>query len=102
MPELSASVAILRGRNMESNTEPRKRSKEGLALALSIWFIVAVSVAYFFQWGVPELASDRGELDTLYYVILAVTGVVYVAVQVLFGSTTALHQSAWGKGQLLA
>lgn len=70
---------------MESNSEPRKRSKEGLALALTLWFIVAVSVAYFFKWGVPELASDRGDLDTLYYVILAVTGVAYVLVQVLLG-----------------
>jgi cytochrome c oxidase subunit 2 len=54
-------------------------------MALIIWAIVLVSVVYFFKWGVPELASDRGSLDNLYYWILGVTGVAYVVVQFLLG-----------------
>lgn len=70
---------------MKTNSEPRTRSREGLALAVTIWLIILVSVAYFFKWGVPELASDRAGLDSLFYVILVVTGIVYVAVQFLLG-----------------
>lgn len=57
----------------------------GVALAVSIWLIVIVSVAYFFKYGVPELASDRQPQDSLYHVILAITGVAYIVVQVLLG-----------------
>ena len=54
-------------------------------MAISIWGIVLVSVAFFFKYGVPELASDRGAQDTLYYVILSITGAAYVIVQVMLG-----------------
>jgi cytochrome c oxidase subunit 2 len=54
-------------------------------MAIVIWLILFVSVAFFFKWGVPELASDRVALDNLYYIILAVTGVAYVVVQFLLG-----------------
>lgn len=70
---------------METHSDARPGSRQGLALATAIWLIVLVSVAYFFKWGVPELASDRGGLDSLYYVILAVTGIAYVVVHFLLG-----------------
>jgi cytochrome c oxidase subunit 2 len=57
----------------------------GMAMAISIWAIVLVSVAFFFRYDMPELASDRSSLDTLYYVILAISGVAYIAVQVILG-----------------
>lgn len=66
---------------MAENTPANRDVKHGMALALSIWAIVLVSVAYFFKYGVPELASERTSQDTLYYVILWVTGVAYVVVQ---------------------
>jgi cytochrome c oxidase subunit 2 len=57
----------------------------GMAMAFSIWAIILVSVAFFFKYGVPELASERSAQDTLYYVILAITGVAYVVVQAILG-----------------
>ena len=66
---------------MADNSLGNRDVKHGMALAISIWAIIVVSVAYFFKYGVPELASDRGAQDTLYYVILGVTGVAYVVVQ---------------------
>ena len=69
-----------------AESHPGGSSKQGLALALVVWAIVALSIIYWVKYGqVPELASDRGQLDGLYYAILAVTGVVYVIVQVLLG-----------------
>lgn len=65
--------------------EKRGGSLQGIAMAVSIWVIVIVSVFYFFRYGVPELASDRGYLDTLYYVILGITGVAYVLYQLVLG-----------------
>jgi cytochrome c oxidase subunit 2 len=59
-------------------------TSQGLYLAVAIWGIVLVSVVFFFKYGVPELASDRGSLDTLYYVILTITGAAYIIVQCLF------------------
>lgn len=61
------------------------RSFQGLALAVTLWLIVPVSVYYFMVYGVPELASDRGYLDSLYYVILGITGVAYVLFQIALG-----------------
>lgn len=58
---------------------------DGRLMAIAIWLIILVSVAFFFKYGLPELASDRGTLDTLYYVILAVTGIAFVIVQFLLG-----------------
>lgn len=57
----------------------------GVAMAVSIWVIVVASVFYFFRYGVPELASDRGYLDSLYYVILGITGAAYVLYQIVLG-----------------
>jgi cytochrome c oxidase subunit 2 len=57
----------------------------GMAMAIAIWVIVLLSVYFFFQYGVPELASDRSSLDTLYYVILGITGVAFVIVQFILG-----------------
>ncbi len=70
---------------MAENTEMRSGNNHGLFLALSIWAIVLVSVIFFFKYSVPELASDRGAQDTLYYVILGVTGVLYILVQIVLG-----------------
>ncbi len=56
-----------------------------MAMALSIWAIILLSVIFFFKYQVPELASDRSGLDTLYYVILAITGVAFVVVQFFLG-----------------
>jgi cytochrome c oxidase subunit 2 len=53
----------------------------GMAMAVSIWAILLISVFFFLKYRVPELASDRSSLDTLYYVILGITGVAYVIVQ---------------------
>jgi cytochrome c oxidase subunit 2 len=57
----------------------------GMAMAVSIWAIILISVFFFFKYQVPELASDRTGLDTLYYVILAITGAAYVLVQFFLG-----------------
>lgn len=70
---------------MGDNSAPSSGSKQGLVMALVIWAIILLSVAFFFKWGVPELASDRSGLDGLYYIILALTGVVYVVVQFVLG-----------------
>ena len=70
---------------MEANSAPHSRSVQGLMMAAAIWGIVFVSVAFFFKWGMPELASNRGGLDSLYYVILGITGVAYIVVQLLLG-----------------
>ena len=70
---------------MAENIEANRDAKHGMALAVSIWGIVLVSVAYFFKYGLPELASDRGAQDTLYYIILALTGFMYVVVQCCIG-----------------
>ena len=70
---------------MEANSAPHSRSVQGLMMAAAIWGIVLVSVAFFFKWGMPELASNRGGLDSLYYVILGITGVAYIVIQSLLG-----------------
>ncbi len=57
----------------------------GMAMALAIWAIILLSVFFFFKYPVPELASDRSGLDTLYYVILGITGVAFVLVQFFLG-----------------
>ena len=58
---------------------------EGIAMAVAIWLIVLLSVFYFMRYGVPELASDRGYLDDLYYVILGITGAAYILFQLALG-----------------
>jgi cytochrome c oxidase subunit 2 len=67
--------------------EPKARAGglEGIAMAVAIWVIVLVSSLYFLRYGVPELASDRGYLDTLYYVILGITGAAYILYQLGLG-----------------
>jgi cytochrome c oxidase subunit 2 len=70
---------------MAENTEANRDAKQGMALALAIWIITIVSVAYFFKYGLPDLASTRAAQDTLYYVILVLTGFFYVAVQGFLG-----------------
>ncbi len=63
--------------------ENSKLAIDGRAMAVALWLIVIVSVAYFFKWGTPELASDRTAQDTLFHVILGITGTAYVVVQSL-------------------
>lgn len=58
---------------------------QGVAMAISLWLIVLLSVVFFLRYGVPELASDRGYLDTLFYVILGITGAAYVLYQLALG-----------------
>lgn len=70
---------------MAENAEANRDAKQGMALAVVLWGIIAVSVAFFFKYGVPELASDRQSQDTLYYVILGITGFAYIAVQGVLG-----------------
>ena len=70
---------------MAENREMRSGNSQGLFLALSIWGIVLISVVYFFKYDVPELASNRSSQDTLYYVILGITGVAYILVQAVLG-----------------
>jgi cytochrome c oxidase subunit 2 len=70
---------------MADDTSAKTHAKHGMAMALSIWGIVLISVAFFFKYGIPELASDRGSQDDLYHVILALTGTAYILVQVLLG-----------------
>ena len=70
---------------MAENSETKPDVKHGVAMALSIWAIVLVSVVYFFKYGMPELAAERTSVDTLYYVILAITGTTYVIIQGLLG-----------------
>ncbi len=58
---------------------------EGAAMGIVIWAIVLLSVIFFLRYGVPELASDRDYLDTLYYVILGITGAAYILYQLALG-----------------
>jgi cytochrome c oxidase subunit 2 len=64
---------------------PQGHVNHGLAMAFSIWAIIGISFIFFFKYRVPELASDRAGLDTLYNVILGITGVAYVVVQFFLG-----------------
>ena len=48
---------------------PQGHVNHGLAMAFSIWAIIGISFIFFFKYRVPELASDRAGLDTLYNVI---------------------------------
>ena len=70
---------------MAEEARASRGSLQGIAMAVTIWLIVLLSVFYFLRYGVPELASDRGYLDTLYYVILGITGVAYVLFQLALG-----------------
>jgi cytochrome c oxidase subunit 2 len=70
---------------MADETAIKPGVNHGKALALSIWAIVVLSVLFFFKYPVPELASDRSSQDTLYYVILAITGAAFVIVQICLG-----------------
>lgn len=67
--------------------EPKgsRGSLQGIAMAVVIWAIVVLSSLYYVRYGVPELASDRGYLDTLYYVILGITGAAYILYQLALG-----------------
>ena len=67
--------------------EPRANQGgfQGVAMAISIWAIVLLSVFFFLRYDVPELASDRGYLDTLYYWILGITGAAYILYQLALG-----------------
>ena len=68
-----------------AEAESRPGTGQGLWFAASVWLIVGLSVAYGFKWGAPELASNRGTLDGLYSVIMAVTLPIYIIVQVVLG-----------------
>ena len=70
---------------MADEPKASRGSLHGIALAVALWLIVPISVLYFLPYGVPELASDRGYLDTLYHVILGITGVAYVLFQLALG-----------------
>ena len=70
---------------MADEAKARTGGFEGIAMAVAIWAIVLLSSLYFLRYGVPELASDRGYLDNLYYVILGITGAAYVLFQVALG-----------------
>lgn len=70
---------------MADDNEVQPSAGHGMAMAIAIWAIVLISVAFFFKYGVPELASERSAQDTLYYVILGITGVAYVIVQIVLG-----------------
>ncbi len=67
--------------------EPKgsRGSLQGIAMAVVIWAIVVLSSLYYVRYGVPELASDRGYLDNLYYVILGITGAAYILYQLALG-----------------
>ena len=67
--------------------EPKgsRGSLQGIAMAVVIWAIVVLSSLYYVRYGVPELASDRGYLDSLYYVILGITGAAYILYQLALG-----------------
>ncbi|HXV59642.1 MAG TPA: cytochrome c oxidase subunit II [Vicinamibacteria bacterium] len=71
---------------MAEEEKVRPYVSHGTAMALSIWGIVLVSVVFFFVYGLPDLASDRSSQDTLYYVILAISGVAYIIVQLILGT----------------
>ena len=67
--------------------EPKgsRGSLQGIAMAVVIWAIVVLSSLFYVRYGVPELASDRGYLDSLYYVILGITGAAYILYQLALG-----------------
>lgn len=46
---------------------------------------MVIGAALFFKPWLPPLASDRGELDRLFYVILIITGAAFVLVQLCTG-----------------
>lgn len=70
---------------MADEPKARRGSIQAIAMAAAIWLIVVLSVIYGFRYGMPELASDRAYLDQLYFVILGITGVAYVAFQIALG-----------------
>jgi cytochrome c oxidase subunit 2 len=70
---------------MADENAPKAHVNHGMAMAVSIWAIILISVLFFFKYRVPELASDRSGLDTLYNVILGITGAAYVLVQFFLG-----------------
>jgi cytochrome c oxidase subunit 2 len=70
---------------MADENAAKPHLNHGMAMAIAIWAIVLVSVGFFFKYDVPELASERAALDTLYYVILGITGVAFIVVQVILG-----------------
>lgn len=70
---------------MTDENAPKPYVNHGMAMAISIWAIILISVLFFFKYKVPALASDRSSLDTLYYVILGITGVTFVLVQFILG-----------------
>jgi len=81
----------------------KKRSFEAFALGATFLLIVILGTVFFFKPWLPELASDRGEIDKLFYVTLWITGIVFIIVQGLIGyfiwryskekSEKALHYS---------
>lgn len=71
----------------EKVTTGPRRSKEGLLLALILWFIVIGAVVLFAKrfWWFPPLASNRVGIDDLFFTILVVTGITFVLVQSVVG-----------------
>ncbi len=70
---------------MADEPKASRGNLQGIAMLVAIWAIVTLSVVFGLRHGLPELASDRGYLDTLYYVILGITGVAYIAFQIALG-----------------
>src|SRR6202158_2511998 len=61
------------------------RPKEGIFLGLTFGLIVVLGTIFFFRQWLPDLASDRVEIDRLFHSILIITGIVFVLVQGLTG-----------------
>ncbi len=61
------------------------RPKEGLFLGLTFGLIVVLGTVFFFKKWLPDLASDRVEIDHLFYTILIMTGIVFILVQGITG-----------------
>lgn len=60
-------------------------SNEGLYLGLTFGLIVVLGTIFFFKQWLPDLASDRKEIDQLFKVILVITGIAFILVQSITG-----------------
>lgn len=66
-------------------TEKPARPKEGIFFGLTFGLIVVLGTVFFFKPWLPDLASDRVEIDRMFHAILITTGIVFVVVQGLTG-----------------
>lgn len=63
----------------------QKRPIDGVFFGLAFLLIVVLGTVFFFKPWLPDLASDRVEIDRLFHTILWMTGIAFVLVQGITG-----------------